>query len=307
MDSIFNALLPVFLLIGVGYTLRRIQLPGDGFWVPAERITYFLFFPALLVHNLARAPLGEQAIGELALTLVLAVTVFSVLLLLIRPLLGLDGPAFTSLFQCTIRFNTYIGIAAAAALWGQPGLTLSALSMAILIPMVNVYCVAVLVRWGNHGKEAGILTTLLGIVRNPLVLACAIGIAINLSTWKLPGMVTGVLDILGRAALPMGLLAVGAGLNLKALRRSGIPVALSCVTKLLLLPLAMFAFGRLLQLPPLASAVTVLFAALPGATSAYILARQLGGDHELVAGMVTLQTALAVITLPLILSYVAPV
>ncbi|GAB4352394.1 MAG: AEC family transporter [Gammaproteobacteria bacterium] len=303
MNSVFQTLLPVFLLIAVGYLLRRVQLPGDGFWPPAERLTYFIFFPSLLVHNLSRAPLEGQVIGDLALTLAIAVTLMSLLALATRPFLHLSGPAFTSLFQCTIRFNTYIGIAAATALWGEAGLTLAAISLAILIPLINVYCVAVLIHWGDHGKGAGLVGVVLAILRNPLVLACATGIALNLSNWELPQFATGVLEILGRAALPLGLLAVGAGLNLKALRHSGKTVALSCFAKLLLMPLVMLTIARLLDLPALAESVTVLFAALPGATSAYILARQLGGDHELVAGMVTLQTGLAVVTLPLILGY----
>ncbi len=305
MTSIINALLPVFLLIGVGYLLRRVGIPGEGFWAPAERITYFVFFPSLLVYNLAQAPLAGQAIGKLAITLVIAVSLLSLLLLLMRGVLGLSGPAFTSLFQCSIRFNTYIGIAAASALWGQPGLTLSAIALAVLIPMVNVYCVAILVRWGDHGKGVGFANTVLGIIRNPLVLACVVGIALNVTGWGLPGTVAGVLEILGRAALPMGLLAVGAGLNLRALRSAGVPVGLSCVTKLVLMPATMFVIAKLMQLPPLATSVTILFAALPGATSAYILARQMGGDHELVAGMVTLQTALAVVTLPIAITYAA--
>jgi len=304
MASIINALLPVFLLIGVGYLLRRIGVPGEGFWAPAEHITYFVFFPSLLVYNLAQAPLASQAIGELAPTLVIAVSLLSLLLLVARGILQLHGPAFTSLFQCSIRFNTYIGIAAASALWGQPGLTLSAIALAVLIPMVNVYCIAVLVRWGDHGKGVGLANTLLGIIRNPLVLACIAGMALNLTGWGLPVMAAGVLEILGRAALPMGLLAVGAGLNLRALRSAGVPVGLSCITKLVLMPATMFIVAKLMQLPPLATSVAVLFAALPGATSAYILARQLGGDHELVAGMVTLQTALAVVTLPIAITYV---
>lgn len=304
MGTIVAALLPVFLLIAVGYALRRLGMPGEGFWAPAERITYYVFFPALLVHNLARAPLAGQPVAGLAASLVTAVAALSLALLLARPLLRLSGPAFTSLFQGSIRFNTYIGIAAAAALYGDSGLTLAAIAMAVLIPLINVLCVAVLTRWGNHGRAAGAGAVLLGIARNPLVLACVTGIALNLTGIGVPAPLGGVLEILGRAALPMGLLAVGAGLNLRSLRQAGGAMALSCVTKLAFMPALMTLTTFALDLPPTATAVAVLFAALPGATSAYILARQLGGDYELIAGMVTLQTGLAVFTLPFTLTLV---
>lgn len=302
MNSAITALLPVFLLIAVGYALRYTGVPGEGFWAPAERLTYYVFFPALLIFNLGRAPLAGQPIAPLAAALALAVVTLSLLLLLSRRVLGLSGPAFTSLFQGSIRFNTYIGIAAASALYGAAGLTLAAISMAILIPLINVLCVAVLTRWCNHGRAAGTQAVLLGILRNPLVIACATGIALNLTKIGVPAPLDGVLEILGRAALPMGLLAVGAGLNLRSLRQAGGAMALSCVTKLGAMPALMFLTTHLMGLPTTATAIAVLFAALPGATSAYILARQLGGDYELVAGMVTLQTGLAVITLPVTLS-----
>lgn len=302
MNSVIAALLPVFLLIAVGYALRRFGLPGEGFWVPAERLTYYVFFPALLVYNLGRAPLTGQPVTDLAASMVIAVVALSLLLLALRGPLRMSGPAFTSLFQGSIRFNTYIGIAAAAALYGATGLTLAAIAMATMIPLINVLCVAVLTRWGSHGRSAGALAVLLGIVRNPLVLACATGIALNLTGIGVPVPVDGVLDILGRAALPMGLLAVGAGLNLSSLRQAGGAMALSCLTKLMIMPGLMWLTTTLLDLPPTATAIAILFAALPGATSAYILARQLGGDHELIAGMVTLQTGLAVITLPFTLT-----
>lgn len=298
MSSVIAALLPVFLLIAVGYALRRFGMPGEGFWAPAERLTYYVLFPALLVFNLARAPLSGQPITPLAISLAIAVIALSLLLLAARPWLRLSGPAFTSLFQGSIRFNTYIGIAAAAALYGSGGLTLAAIALAILIPLINVLCVAVLTRWGNHGRSAGAMAVLLGILRNPLVIACASGIALNLSDIGVPAPLDGMLEILGRAALPMGLLAVGAGLNLRSLRQAGGTMILSCFTKLAAMPALMFLTTSLMGLPPTAAAVAVLFSALPGATSAYILARQMGGDHELVAGMVTLQTGLAIITLP---------
>lgn len=302
MSPIVAALLPVFVLIGVGYVLRRFGVPGDGFWAPAERLTYYVLFPALLVYNLSRAPLAGQPVAPLATALVVAVIALSALLLLARGALPVNGPAFTSLFQGSIRFNTYIGIAAAAALYGSAGLTLAAITLAILIPLINVLCVAVLTRWGHHGRAAGGMAVVLGILRNPLVLACAAGIALNLTGIGLPAPADGVLEILGRAALPMGLLAVGAGLNLRGLRQASGAMALSCVTKLVMLPGLMVLTTRWMAVPPTATAVAVLFAALPGATSAYILARQLGGDHELIAGMVTLQTGLAVFTLPLTLA-----
>lgn len=305
MSPILGALIPVFALIAAGYLLRRIGFPGAAFWAPAERLTYFVFFPALLVYNLSRAPLAGQPTAHLAGALALAVVAVSIGLLVLHRVVGFAGPAFTSLFQGSIRFNSYVGIAAAVALHGALGLTLAAITLAVLIPLVNVLCVAVLTRFGAHGGANGVRATAGAVLRNPLVLACITGAAINLSGLGMPQPLDGVLLVLGHAALPVGLLAVGAGLNLRAMRHARITLVIGSLIKLVAMPLVVWAACRLLQVPPLASAVAVLFGALPGATSAYILARQLGGDHELIAGMITLQTAAAAVTLPVALLWLA--
>jgi predicted permease len=292
------ALAPVFLLILFGHLMKRGGFPGDGFWIPAERLTYYVLFPALLVGNLARAPLADVSLGPFALALVASWSAVALALLLLGRWLTMDGPGFTSVVQGGIRFNTYVGLAAAEALFGTAGLTLAAVVIAVLVPLVNVLCVGVLNRHGSAGMP-GWGAVLRGI------LACLLGILLNASAVGLPWGSGEVLDIIARAALPLGLLAVGAGLDARTIRdRHGAVVAVSAV-KLVGLPLVAFAVAWSLGLPPAERAIAVLFAALPTAPSAYILARQMGGDAQLVAGMLTLQTIAAVLTLPLMLAWLA--
>ncbi|MDX1595136.1 MAG: AEC family transporter [Gammaproteobacteria bacterium] len=303
-DAILAALVPVFVLILLGHLMRRGGFPGDAFWAPAERLTYFVLFPALLVSNLAEAPLATVPIGPLALVLAASVLLVTTLLLALRRWLAEDGPAFTSVVQGGIRFNTYVGLAASEALFGAQGLTLAAVVIAVLVPLVNVLCVTVLSRHGS-GAVPGWGAVLRGLASNPLILACLAGIALNLGGFGLPFGSGDVLGILARAALPLGLLAVGAGLDAQAVRGRHGMVAVVVAVKLLGMPLVMAGAARLAQLPPAETAVAVLFAALPTAPSAYILARQMGGDARLVAGMLTLQTVAAVVTLPLIIAWLA--
>ncbi len=302
--AILAALVPVFLLILIGHAMKRGGFPGDGFWEPAERLTYFVLFPALLVGNLARAPLADVALGPLALAVAASVLLVTVGLLLLCRRLATDGPAFTSVVQGGIRFNTYVGLAAAEALLGTKGLTLAAVVIAVLVPLVNVLCVTVLSRHGRAGAP-GWGALLRGLARNPLILACVLGVLLNISGLGLPLGSSDVLDILASAALPLGLLAVGAGLDAHALRGRRGALAGVAAVKLVGLPLVVAGAAWLLALPAAERAVAVLFAALPTAPSAYILARQMGGDAELIAGMLTLQTVAAVLTLPLMLAWLA--
>lgn len=299
--SVISALAPIFALIVVGYVMARRDFPGAAFWAPAERLTYFVLFPSLLVSNLAVAPLDEVAIGGLAAVLAGSIVIASLLLVVVRNHLGVDGPGFSSVFQGGIRFNTYVGLAAAAALFGTPGVTLAAVALAVLVPLVNVLCVTVLSRVAAP-RDASVWWLLRMLARNPLILACLLGVLLNLTGIGLPWGSGDVVGILSRAALPLGLLAVGAGLNLGVLQDHARVTLVTAALKLLLLPTITFALARALELPALETGVAVIFSALPGAPSSYILARQMGGDAQLMAGLLTSQTLLAVLTLPLMLT-----
>ena len=301
MITVFAALAPVFALIVLGHVLSRRDFPAPGFWPMAERLTYYVLFPALLVDRLSRldAPGGE--LWRMTLALVLAVLAVFALRLAVRRRAAPDGAAFTSVVQGAIRPNTYVGLSAAAALLGPSGLSLSAVALMTLIPLVNVLCVASLGRWGQRIGGPAKVSVLLELAKNPLILSCVAGFALNQSGLVLPQVAAETLRVLGNASLPLGLLAVGAGLSPRSVVRSLRPTAVSSAVKLLALPLLTALLCSLLGVEGEAMAVTVIFTAVPVSVSSFILARQMGGDHVLMAGIITAQTAAAAVTMPLIL------
>lgn len=306
MLAVTLATLPIFALIFLGAALRRSGMLGEAFWRGAERLVYFVLFPPLLFTTLATADFAALAAGELALAMVAGAGALMLALSLLRPVLAMDGPAFTSLAQGALRQNTYIGFSAAFALFGSEGLAAAAIWVAAVTPIVNVYCIAVLTRHGSGAPSGpGLGAVVRAILKNPIILASAAGAAVNLAGLALPPILDEILAILARGALPLGLLAVGAGLDFVAVRRGGRALSLAVVLKLAVLPLFMFAALRILDISGLGATVALLIAGLPTAPSSYILARQLGGDAHLLAGIIAVQTALSMITLPLILTLLA--
>lgn len=303
MEALATAVFPVFLLILLGLVIRRRGWIAPGFWEPAERLAYFFLLPALLVTSLARADFSSLPAGAMAGAVFLAILAMAVLLLLIHLVGGGDGPAFTALLQTSIRPNTYIGLSIPFALYGQPGLTIAALIVAVVVPTVNLISVAALVRYGGHyaGQSPSLIRA---VLFNPLILACLAGLALNLSGLGLPPVAEETLVILARAALPLALLAVGAGLDLHAAKASGGRVGAAVALKLAGLPLLTAGTCWLLDVHGLAWTVAMLFNALPAATSSYILARQMGGAPGLVANILTVQTLAAAVTLPLLVLFI---
>lgn len=304
MIQVLAALAPVIALIALGHQMRSRRWIDDSFWLPAERATFFLFFPALLVTALARArldglPVGGIMAAEAGAVMIMAVGTGLAASGLKRAPWRLDGPAFTSLFQCSMRPNTYVGLAVAAGLWGAQGVALVAICTAAVVPLVNLLGILAHLRWaGRDGAAFRWRDAILPVVRNPLILSCVAGIALNLAGIGMPPVIGPFLDILAGASLPLGLLAVGAGIRLGDLNRAGASVGLSIATKMAGLPLLVLVLGALCGLDGATMAASVLYAALPAAPVSYVVARQMGGDAPLVATMLSAQTVAAALIMP---------
>ncbi len=289
-------LLPDFLLIALGVALARSRAFDAGFWSGLERLVYFVLFPALLFRSLAISPRGLADAGALALV-GLGFTLAGMLLsALAQPLFRLPQPTFAACFQCGFRFNTYVALAAAARLGGADATATMSLLIGILVPVVNVAAVTMLAR----GQGTRVVVE---IVRNPLVVACVLGIGWNALHLPLPALPAHILELLAAAALPLGLLAVGAGLRLS---RTTLPlpaVAWWSAVKLVAVPAVAVLLAHALGLAPLERQAAVTLAAVSTAPSAYILAMQMNGTGAPVALLISSGTLIAAFTLPLWIAY----
>lgn len=202
-------LLPDFLLILGGFCLCRYTSFGRPTWDVVERLVYHLLFPALLFASIVRSPLqpGDAAtlagagVGLCLLGLVLATW--------LRHLPGVDATLHASGAQVAFRFNSYIALALADRLLGAQGVALIAILIALCVPLCNAGAVWSLARHGGHNTWAE-------LVRNPLIIGTLGGLAVRLLDLHLPVWLLETVGRIGQAALPLGLLAVGAGENDRA-------------------------------------------------------------------------------------------
>jgi len=298
MDAVSTALAPILALILIGYGLRRFELIPAAAWVGIEKLTYFVLFPALLIRTLGKQALGGAPWVELLVISAGTLTVAAAVLLLWnrwRP--RFSGPTFTSVFQGGVRFNTYIALAVAQAFYGPQGLAMGAVAAGFMIVLINLFCIAVFTVWGDTGGEER-KSWIREVFGNPLIVSCVLGWLLSLTGVGLPGVTGDTLEILGRAALPFGLLAVGAALRPAAVRGHVGPIAVASAVQFGLKP---FAAALLLYHTGLsgaaAGAVFIAFIT-PTASSAAILARQLGGDTQTMASIITFQTLLAFVAMP---------
>ncbi|QQO22271.1 AEC family transporter [Bradyrhizobium diazoefficiens] len=307
MPVVIAALLPVFILIVLGVVLKRSLMRLDTQWHGLERLTYFVLFPMLLIQTLVKADLSRVPVAGVGGALLLSALAMSLLCLALRPALarlGIDGPAFTSIFQGATRWQTFVGLSICANMFGDVGLALASVAMVAIIPLVNVFSVAVLAHYAAPEKQSG-RAIVMTLVRNPLIWACAIGLFVNVTHLPLPKLWHEVADALSRSSLAIGLLVTGAGLHLEGLLRPSTGAAIGVAFKLVLMPILALALAAWFGLSGDGRAIVAICAAVPTSSSAYVMARQMGGDAPLLAQIITLQTILAAITMPIAIALAA--
>ncbi|HEC91295.1 MAG TPA: AEC family transporter [Alphaproteobacteria bacterium] len=309
MIAIITSLAPVFLLILSGWLVRRRRWVADAFWQPAETLTFYILFPALLIHKIALADMSAINLPPIMGATVGGMLIVGGVLVALRRRMagaGLSSRSFTSVFQGSVRPNSYIGIAAALALFGNTGVTVISAAITVAAPLANFLGVLVLVRYANGTNGGGEDTyprwrdAVLPIIKNPLILATLIGVSLNWSGAGLPPVIGPFLAVLGQAALPIGLMAVGAGLDFAAITASGRWVAATVAVKQIALPLVTFLLFYAFGGSGPAAAMTVMFAALPCSAVSYVMSRKMGGDATLMAGIITATTLTATIAMSVV-------
>ena len=306
MAVVLSALLPVFLLIVLGFILKRSLMRLDTQWHGLERLTYYVLFPTLLIQTLVKADLSSVPVAGVGGALMLSALAMSLLCLALRPVFSrwnIDGPAFTSIFQGATRWQTYVALAVSSNLFGHTGLALASVAMVAIIPLVNVFSVSVLAHYAAPEKQS-LRAIVMTVLTNPLIWACAIGLAVNVTHLPLPQVWHDVAEALGRSSLGIGLLVTGAGLQLAGMFRPSLAASIAVLLKLILMPVLGVALALWFGISGSSLVIVAVCSAVPTSSSAYVLARQMGGDAPLLAQIITLQTILAAVTMPIAIALV---
>ena len=288
-------LLPDFSLILCGYLLCRHTALDRTVWGPVENLVYYFLFPLLLFQSILKSPLERVATSNLiGAGLALALSGIAMAYSLPR-LPGLrrhiDRREHAASAQVAFRFNSFIGLALAERLAGSQGLQLIAVLIGVCVPLFNMAAVWPMARHAGSGF-------LRELVRNPLILATASGLAANLLGLRLPDWSVPTLSRIGASSIVLGVMAAGAGMQLGHLSQARTLAVAVLSIKHFLMPLAALGLGRAFGLDAVQGTILMAFSGLPTASSAYVLAARMGYNGGYVAGLVTLSTLLGVASLP---------
>ena len=306
MLTTLNAITPIFLIIATGYLLFRFRVVNESVWSAIEHICFYLLLPALIIRTLSRANLLGVPVVDFMTVLVVAILGMSGLMIvtqaLFRKRFPQSGPSFSSLFQGATRFHGFVAIAVIGPLFGDEGITLAALALAIMVPLLNVTSVIVLSIYGHSDVKPAASAVMRKILTNPLIIACFIGLLFN---WLgVPDVLFETIDIIGAGGLGLALLAVGSGMKLGNAAQYKLLLTIGVLIRLIGMPVIIIAMSWLLGLEGLPRTVAIIAGAVPTAASSYVMARKMGGNAELMSSIVTFQVIVAFFTLPMFI-YIA--
>lgn len=288
-------LFPDFSLILIGYLLCRFTALNRSVWQPVESLVYYFLFPVLLFHSIVKSPLDLGAASSLmGAGLALGVSAIALAYSLPHwPWLGrqLDVRLHAASAQVAFRFNSFIALALADKVAGPQGLLMIAVLIGVCVPLFNVGAVWPMARHAGKGFARE-------LVRNPLIIGTATGLATNLLGFSIPVWLDPTVSRIGQASLALGLMAAGAGMQFGSLTQAKTLGVLVLSIKHLAMPLMAFGLAQVFRLDPTQTTVLLMFSAVPTASSCYVLAARMGYNGPYVAGLVTLSTLLGVVSLP---------
>lgn len=287
-------LLPDFSLVLLGYALCRYTGLNQPVWQAVEKLVYFFLFPATLFQSITRTPLDVGAAAHLALAgglLALGGMALALSLPLWPGFGRVSRRDHAGSAQIAFRFNSFMGLALAERVLGAPGLLWMAVLIGVCVPLVNVGAVWPMARQAQLGVWGQ-------IARNPLIIATVAGLLFNLAGLRVPEFVQPTLGRVSAASIALGLMAAGAGMQMASLTQGkALGVAVLGI-KHALLPLLAWALAQALGLSADQRTALLLFAALPTASSCYVLASRMDCNGPFVGGLFTLSTVLGVLSLP---------
>ena len=295
-----SAIAATLAIVAIGYFLKQKDFLPDTVWQSLSPLCYWVLFPGLLFDVMTSMELSAAVLGPFTLTIACASVVIVLYAIVAGRAIGMDGPAHSSLVQGSLRHNGFLVLSILQGAFGVAAVQLTAVAIAVIVPISNIVSViAILVMTGKGGDRGMKRAIVAELLRNPLLLSLALGCGVNLLQIPVPSFIATAAAMLGHGALPLLLLSIGASLRFSAIRGHAVPLGLAIAAKALVYPAVLVGMGLFLGLDELSLVVLAAAGAAPTANSSYTLAAELGGDSRLMAEIISTQTVVAALSMPI--------
>ena len=293
----FNAVAPFLILLGIGFGAVRLKLTDRPFMDRLNALNYKVFFPFLMFNNVYSAKPENMPSVKLMVTGALSVTLLVILLMLVVPRIVKENPRRGVVIQGIFRSNFIIyGIPLTTYVFGAEKSSICGMMIMIMVSLFNVAAVIVLEMFREGGRIRP-EKLLLGIVKNPLLQGCVVGLAFYLLQIRLPSFISTPVSSLANLATTLALIVLGANLKFDELKKNRQTISVVLVIRLILLPAVMVTFAYYIGLRGVELFLILMIFGTPVATSSYPMAQNMGGDGQLAGQLVFVSTVASLATI----------
>lgn len=295
-----NVILPVFIIVILGFILGRTKFIGESFIEPAEKIVFKIALPVMLFLEVAGAEKLSGGDFDLILYCICSVTLVF-LAVSLAAIIFVKKEHRGSFVQGSCRSNfAVLGIPLAISMFGDAGGTAIALVMPFVIIMFNAYSVIILSIFSKGEKKAGVKETVkrlfANIVTNPLIIAVVLAIPFLYFEIQLPTFADKSLNYISAMTTPLSLICLGANFKLSEMKgRIGVSL-IATTLKLVILPAVTVTVAALLGFRNEALGTIFILFGAPSAVSSYIMAKNMKNDSDLAAQILLLSTMICLFT-----------
>ena len=286
----FNAVAPFLILLGIGFASVRLKLTDRDFMNRLNALNFRLFFPFLMFNNVYNAKPEDLPSATLMLAGPLSFVILVALLVAIVPRIVKENPRRGTIIQAVFRSNFIIyGIPLTTYVFGNEKSSVCGMMVLIMVSLFNVASVIVLEMFREGGKVK-LKPLLLGIIKNPLLQGCIVGLAFYLLQIRLPSFIETPVSSLSGLASTLALVVLGANLRFEELKKNSRAISAVLITRLIVLPLVLVPLGYLIGLRGVELFLILMIYGTPVATASYPMAQNMGGDGQLAGQLVFTST-----------------
>jgi hypothetical protein len=300
---VLNSLFPIFVLLLLGWLLKKRGLTDTVFLKTADRLIYYFFFPIMLFWKIGGASFENGIDWDFCLAALCALLTMFVISALAIKLFGIANFQAGSFSQSCYRFNTYIGVAVILNSLGAEGVKYFGILIGFAIPLINVFAVTTLIWYSGQEIDfrRRLSITGMALISNPLILGCLAGIAYSGLIGWFPVFIDNSLSLISMVSLPLALISIGGSLTFAGVRGNLGLSFLAAGLKLLVLPIIGWMFLYMFNVTGIPLKVGLIFFALPASTAIYVLSSQMNSDTNLASSAIVLSTLLSFFSLSFIL------
>lgn len=291
-----NVVLPLFLLIALGYALKRLRMYDEVTLKNINKLVFKVFLPVYLFHSIYSTDLSAVFDIKVILFAIAGLLIWFLILMFLIPRMEKDNAKRGVMIQGMFRSNFVLfGLPVAISLCGEENIGITSLLLGIVVPIYNVLAVITLETF--RGTKPSVKKILIGIMKNPLIIASVLGVGMYLLKIELPYTIEKTVVDIGKVATPLALIALGGGFAFHKVKGDIKQLMVSVVGKLVISPLFMVTAAVLLGFRNEVLVPILLMSGAPTAVSSYTMAEQMGGDGELAGEIVVFTTGISIVTI----------